>query len=528
MNMDQKTPRVYNRKVGGSSPAFQGGDTGDSEKNERGSMIMEASSGGRAARGSGWFGFRTNDKRQQSHVARDVVDKLQQEVSRKPSYRRASPMARMTDDEIKQEAIIREGNVRYKFANEPKSDADIIKKEKQRKWKEKMKIAQEQKRKERKALDEGSETSQSDDFGGIAIIACVLDNVEQTKFFRQFTRCGASLPDEDSALSSSENSGSSSEEETPNGPKARQHIRSMGLERSRHSVSSTESENETPATTGVTKDMNKLSIKEDTKKSISEKPAASSEGKLQAHHSTPVQGASTEVVEGADASSAANSENAGPGFGASSTRIPFTMTSSRFSTSTMTTRPCTPTKRSFIKVFVDDLTNTGEKMLWHKETSAMNPATVTVYILRGYKSLDGTFRAPRLLWTDDEKKLKYGVDLFDIRSLRKADTLELENFPFAMPGRTLCLHLMNGGCFIFEAATEEDAFRFVRGIRWVVARLAFNLVIGNLDVSCELLDVGLVENATSPRSVLMEFDWSRAMDDVTDDLVEKALSSTMI
>jgi hypothetical protein len=114
--------------------------------------------------------------------------------------------------------------------------------------------------------------------------------------------------------------------------------------------------------------------------------------------------------------------------------------------------------------------------------------------------------------------------------LRKADTLELENFPFAMPGRTICLLLKNGNCFIFEASTEDDAFRFVRGIRWVVARLAFNLVIGNLDVSCELLDVGLAdnENLNSPRSAVMEFDWSIAMDDVTHYLVEKALPSTII
>ena len=183
---------------------------------------------------------------------------------------------------------------------------------------------------------------------------------------------------------------------------------------------------------------------------------------------------------------------------------------------------------SVVKKFIEDLKNRGESMLWHQETSAMNPTNVTIRLKKGFVS-DGTYCAPRLIWTDPRKDQNYGLDIFDIQSLERADVLlvQLETFPCAIPGRSVCLHLKNSTSFIFEAGTEEDALRFVRGVRWIVARLAYNLVIGNLDVSCELLELGIMD-ARSPRSTLMEFDWSRAMDDVTEHLVEKTLSSTMI
>jgi len=47
-------------------------------------------------------------------------------------------------------------------------------------------------------------------------------------------------------------------------------------------------------------------------------------------------------------------------------------------------------------------------------------------------------------------------------------------------------------------------------------------------LSSELLELGPVNTDTSPKSTLMEFDWSRAMDDVTEHLIEKTLQSTMI
>jgi len=176
---------------------------------------------------------------------------------------------------------------------------------------------------------------------------------------------------------------------------------------------------------------------------------------------------------------------------------------------------------SFVKTFTEDIKNGGESMLWHQETSATNPSNVIIRLKKGYRFTDGRYCAPRLIWTDHRKDQNYGLDIFDIQSLERADIVQLETFPYAMPKRSVCLHLKNTTSFIFEAGTEEDAIRFVRGVRSVVVRLAYNLVVGNLDKSCELLEL-------SPKSTLMEFDWSRAMDDVTEHLVEKTLQSTMI
>jgi hypothetical protein len=48
------------------------------------------------------------------------------------------------------------------------------------------------------------------------------------------------------------------------------------------------------------------------------------------------------------------------------------------------------------------------------------------------------------------------------------------------------LKLIQGRKFVFEANSEQDAAWFVHGMRWVIAQFSFNLVIGNVDVSCEL------------------------------------------
>jgi hypothetical protein len=97
---------------------------------------------------------------------------------------------------------------------------------------------------------------------------------------------------------------------------------------------------------------------------------------------------------------------------------------------------------------------------------------------------------------------------------------------FAMPSRCVFIRLAKGNEFVFEAESEQEAFRFVHGMKWVIARLTFNLVIGNLDVSCELVDVGLVKSSdlsSSTRSILEEAEAARAMDDVTVQMVDKSV-----
>jgi hypothetical protein len=65
---------------------------------------------------------------------------------------------------------------------------------------------------------------------------------------------------------------------------------------------------------------------------------------------------------------------------------------------------------------------------------------------------------PRLVWTENKhhhhhidndtiatKSPTHSVNLFDIQHLKKADTRELENFPYAMPGLTVSLHIATNG-----------------------------------------------------------------------------------
>ena len=40
---------------------------------------------------------------------------------------------------------------------------------------------------------------------------------------------------------------------------------------------------------------------------------------------------------------------------------------------------------------------------------------------------------------------------------------------------------------VLEATSDEDAKTLVHGMKWMVARMAFNLIVGNLNISCELL-----------------------------------------
>merc|ERR1712050_16708 len=102
----------------------------------------------------------------------------------------------------------------------------------------------------------------------------------------------------------------------------------------------------------------------------------------------------------------------------------------------------------------------------------------------------------------------------------------------AMPGRAVYIRMNDGDEHVFETRNEEGADRFVEGMRWVVARMSFNLVAGNLSVCCELLDVGFYDQgdddetnliptlpiATSPKE---EANWTSAMNDVTNNMVDK-------
>lgn len=489
---------------------------------------------------------KSRNKRQSTYesIAQDVAAELQQQAST-PMYRRASPIARMRSSGI-QEAAALEQSVLLKLVSMPKSDKEMIK-VKRRKWKRKMSIAQATPRQGRKAMDDGSVLSNQ--FHGTGIISCVLDNVEGTKLFKQFTQCGdmadGASEYEESEFESSTSGGSHSEEDE-------EEYAALGAQRARRRRKAGRSRK--PLSRGSSVEPSGgSSIVSTVREEMMARPGVKFRNDEDGHISTTVGGIEKSVEDELGAafprtaslnptnvrspetgkapeSKSMKAERKAEGLAASPTMAVDRQNPNRHASSPMSTSADghIPKDKSFIKLFIEDLKTKGAHMLWHKETSVMHPSTVTIYLSMGYKCPDGSFCGPRLVFTDTKKDQKYGIDLFDIRSLERADPLQLENFPYAMPGRSVFLKLTTGTSFIFEAAAEEDAWNFVRGVQWVVSRLAFNLVIGNLDVSCELLDFDLEEDPAnrSPRSA-MEFDWSRAMDDVADRLVDKTLSSSM-
>jgi hypothetical protein len=181
--------------------------------------------------------------------------------------------------------------------------------------------------------------------------------------------------------------------------------------------------------------------------------------------------------------------------------------------------------RNFIKTFVTLASTSGIPLLYHcpakKLKSLPAPTRVTVRVRLGSEGIAGEYTEPQVTWTSADGKCLGSIELFDIESLDRATTVELRSYPLALPSKSMVLRTEGGDQHIFEAMDEGVAYRFVHGMRWIVARLAFNLIIGNLNVSCELLNVDGDEGVSSDaieKQVLM-----KAMNDVTNHLVNKSV-----
>ena len=180
--------------------------------------------------------------------------------------------------------------------------------------------------------------------------------------------------------------------------------------------------------------------------------------------------------------------------------------------------------RNFIKAFMAVMTESGFRLLLHtqqRRKAFAQPIRVTSRIQFGTRMPGGKISEPRLVWTADDGVEVGSIDLFDIRSLEKASALQLESYPLAMPGRSVILSATPGSNLIFEANSKDSALRFVHGMRWIVARLAFNLIIGNLNISCELL--GLDADFSDAALRTTESQQMKAMNDVSNHLADKAL-----
>lgn len=152
-------------------------------------------------------------------------------------------------------------------------------------------------------------------------------------------------------------------------------------------------------------------------------------------------------------------------------------------------------------------------MIFH-DVSDSDPYQVMVFIEVGVLNGDGNYAGPKLAWYSREGETKNAIDLLDIQSLEKATPIQLQEYPFAIPGNSLILRFQNmaGVDLVLESSNEQEAMRFIHGVQWVVARMTFNLIVGNPLITCELLDVAPSLDKSA-----------KAMNDVTNQMIEKSL-----
>ena len=166
-------------------------------------------------------------------------------------------------------------------------------------------------------------------------------------------------------------------------------------------------------------------------------------------------------------------------------------------------------------------------LIWHgpqgDSTAFRRPCGVVAHLKLGTLD-DGVYGGPRLEWQKQDGSDGGIIDLFEIQSMETATDEMIVPYKFAIPENTFFVILNNGKHVVFEASSDSEARRFIHGLRWVVARLSFNLVVGNPLVSCELLSVGSNgKSATkreSPKTPMEEALWSKAMNDVTNHMVD--------
>ena len=180
---------------------------------------------------------------------------------------------------------------------------------------------------------------------------------------------------------------------------------------------------------------------------------------------------------------------------------------------------------NFIKAFIQEASQDGVSMIWHMPSHGRvkveNPIDIVAFLELGFLQQDGSFAGPRLAWYNESGSALGAIELLDIKSLARASPLQLRDYPFAIPGNSTILKLENSpNALVLEASSSSALKRFVHGIRWVVARLSFNLIVGHQDVCCELLEMA----DSSAKGYGFEKD--KAMNDLTKQLIDKAAVSS--
>ena len=496
-----------------------------------------------------------------------------------------SPLARMRDSTVQEEAVLSDDG--HSPQSKTVKSTEEVKREKSKKWKKHMKRAQKQKMREKKTLEAGH--SHNNKTPGQRLVNLVLDDFEQTRFFDLFrTQCGTyidsdvdSIGEEASTDTGDDDDDSEASSQSAIGncglrDPSSDSTRRRRLRRRTSKGSSKSSENKSkrrPESSHDDNDEQQMDGEYSPSRSSSRTPSdtytlstrtfsTQTSAQAQQASKTPIETQDSRRIADGYASAGSHGQeeqekttsHSNPVASRQNVAIPphqgaeppsqhSLRMPANWSNPTRTSTPLSPLLPSaavggkstldklYVKTFITDAVANGFSMLWHKEQASMNPAPVTIRLKPGHyqsSGLSSSHCGPRVVWSDQSND-RYGVNLFHVLSIDRAKPDHLKDFPFAIPGRSVCLKLKDDQYFVFEANSEDEAWRFVHGLRWVIARLTFNLVIGNVDVSCELLDARTMKTygAAKPSSLFQEFEQTKAMDDLAEQMVSSLAAAAV-
>jgi hypothetical protein len=147
---------------------------------------------------------------------------------------------------------------------------------------------------------------------------------------------------------------------------------------------------------------------------------------------------------------------------------------------------------------MQDIINNGIILVWHRPRSSTSAKLFKkVRLTIQISDTENGDIEPNLVWESlEDRRREYQVpsrdkiSLFDIVSIEKAsESLNLNAFPHATADSSILITMNEGKVCLFEAKNTEQARKIIHGLRWIEARLAFNIIIGNFNVCSEMLSI---------------------------------------
>ena len=150
-----------------------------------------------------------------------------------------------------------------------------------------------------------------------------------------------------------------------------------------------------------------------------------------------------------------------------------------------------------------DITGDGIELDWHRprlnaESSRLVFKAIVHIQISDTNDSDG-HEEPNLIWEimEDERASRRTMSqvvrreklsLFDILSIERAtESLEMKAFPHADPDLSILITLNDSSCYLFEAPDLDTTRKVMHGLKWMEARMVYNIIVGNMHNCSEML-----------------------------------------